>query len=96
MDLITGIDYKGSFEEICNDSRSAQFMDIVNDLKCVEWRVNIDTMTENEIILCTMFEKNMSCEANIKGSMLMYCKSGPIYRQLFKTMAGIYRSYGTR
>lgn len=93
MDLLKG-DYKGVFEEVCKDKKAQKFMALVNELKNVDWRKNQHSMTENEVILCTMLEKNMSCEVNIKGSMLMYVRSGSVYRQLVKTMAGIYRKYG--
>ena len=95
MDLV-GTDYRGTFDDICSDKRANEFMALINELKGVDWRVNLDEMTENEIILCTMLEKNMSCEINIKGSMLMYVRSGSVYRQLFKYMAGVYSKYGSR
>jgi hypothetical protein len=93
MDLLKSVSYRGEFSEVCDNKHALKFMSMVSELKEVNWRSNIGALTENEIILCTMLEKNISCEINIKGAMLMYVRSGRIYRQMVKHMADVYKRY---
>ena len=50
-------------------------------------------MTENEVILCEMLEKQLCDEHSLKGLLLLYVNAGPIYRQVVKLLAKLYKSY---
>lgn len=70
-------------------------MRLVEEARGVRWEAAMSSMTENEIILCQMLEDMMTREIAIKGNLLMYVRSGPIYRQLTKLLVKTYSSYHT-
>lgn len=93
LKLVGATDYSGCFQEVCDSKHAEDFMNLVHLAKQVQWRKNTHKMTENEVILCEMLEQMTENEKCLKGNMLMYVRSGVVFRQLLKTLVSLYKSY---
>jgi predicted nucleic acid-binding Zn ribbon protein len=96
MDALCGsISLSGNFDDVCKSKHAVKYLQLVKQAKQVQWRA-CDTLTENEIILCEMLEKQLCDEKSVKGLLLLYVKGGPLYRQISKLLFETYRKYDPR
>jgi len=97
MDALCGsfVSFTGSFDDVCSNKHATQYIEMVKHVRQVQWR-ECATLTENEIILCTMLEKQLNDADSVKGLILLYVRGGPICRQVSKLLFNTYLSYDPR
>jgi len=93
--LFKGLTFVGTFDDVCKSKHASKYLELIKKLKTVQWRDGLKDMTENEVILCDMLEGQLVDEKALKGGLLLYVNSGPIYREIVKSLFRIYESYAS-
>lgn len=86
-------DFEGEYQDVCNDPKAQDFMNLLRELREVRWRDAPNPITENERIMCTMFERHLYCEDTVRGNLVLWVKGGMVFRQMMKTVAKLYQRY---
>ena len=73
-----------------NHPRADTFLNIVTQLRGVDWRSRKDKLKSAVCAICAMIEKGLYDDDILKGQLVMYCEGGKLYRAMFKHLSKQY------